>query len=160
MRHTGNIIREYGSAAKGLVHPSGIVTAGGGSIFSNNLIVSNGRTTRFGINPSGFPPPEVVPDGSRNVVLTGNRLEGDFDVRRVMPNMQQGEHGTVLSDLPETPCPARINLAERLTADHGGLRCSSPMERLAPGSHEGCGPTAVVRDGDGSHLDHDTDLIY
>ncbi|MFE0756225.1 hypothetical protein ACFW16_19840 [Inquilinus sp. NPDC058860] len=63
---------------KGLVYPSGIVTTRGGSIFSHNAIVSNGRTTRFGINLNGFPQPDVVPDGNKDTVLTGNRLEGGF----------------------------------------------------------------------------------
>lgn len=127
IRHTGNTIREYGYAGQGLVYPSGIVTTGGGSILSNNVIMSNGRTTRFGINFNGFPPPDVTPGGSRDTVLSGNRFEGDFDAKYFIPNMQQGKrkHSIIFSDLPETPYPARIDLAGRLTADNDGFRYSS-----------------------------------
>jgi hypothetical protein len=151
IRHTGNTIREYGYAARGLVYPSGIVTTGGGSTLAHNTIVSNGRTTKFGINLNGFLPQEVALDGSRDTVLTGNRFEGDFDAKYFIPNMQPGKrkHSIVFTDLPETPYPARVNLAGRLTADTDGFRYSRRGEGWVYDKAKSAGgsPVAVVRDG-------------
>lgn len=72
-RHTGNTIRDYGCAAKGLVYPSGMATTGG-SILSNNVIVSNGKAIRFGVNQNGFPPPDVVPDEVRDIAVTSTSI--------------------------------------------------------------------------------------
>lgn len=165
IRHTGNTIREYGYAAQGLVYPSGIVTTGGGSVLTNNVIMSNGRTTKFGINLNSFPPPDVAPDGSRDTVLSGNRFEGDFQAKYFIPNMQQGKrkHSIIFSDLPETPYPARINLAEQLAADNDGFRYSSRGKGWVPdrtGDAGGSAAAAIRGDSYGEVLLTDPDKIY
>ncbi len=94
--------------------------------------MSNGRTAKFGINLNGFPPQEVALDGSRDTVLTGNRFEGDFDAKYFIPNMQPGKrkHSIVFTDLPESPYPAQVNLAERLATDNDGFRYNHKGRRL------------------------------